>query len=63
VKLLQNHGVKLNTATLYDMAVKDYDLTAFSRDIVEYQLDKLNDEFLVKMAIVAHKLVKVSPTP
>jgi hypothetical protein len=63
VKLLHTHGAKLNTFILYEMAVRDYELTLFSKEILTYTVDNLRDESLVRMGIVASKLASSSNTP
>jgi hypothetical protein len=63
VTLLQTHKVKLNAFVLYDMAVRDYDISPFASDAFEYSVDTLRDEFQVKLGVIAHRLLKWAPTP
>ncbi len=39
------------------MAIRDYDISLFSKEIFSYTIENLNDESLVRMGIVAAKLV------
>jgi hypothetical protein len=59
VKLLEKHRLKLNVYILYDMAVRDFDISPFAKDILEYYADTQRDEFQVKLAIIASRLIKL----
>lgn len=48
---------------LYDMAVRDYDISPFAADILKYTPETLRDEFLVKLGVVASHLLKLKPSP
>jgi hypothetical protein len=43
VKLLDNHRMKLNAYILYDLAVRDFDITPFTNDLFEYTVDTQRD--------------------
>lgn len=45
------------------MAVRDYDISVFSKDIFAFSLENVNGEPLVRMGIVAYKLANLSKTP
>lgn len=62
-KIIQTYGAKLNSSILYEMAIRDYDVSLFSKDILAFALENLHDESLVRMGVVAYKLSNLSNTP
>jgi hypothetical protein len=62
-KIFHTYGAKLNSLILYEMAIRDYDLSLFSNDILAFPLESLVNDSLVRMGIVSYKLANMSNTP
>jgi hypothetical protein len=58
VTIIKKYSITLNVNTIFEMAIKDYDVSSFGSILEEFPVENAKEDLLIKLGVIANHIRK-----